>query len=85
MGIRLHCVTEHIPRDYVEVIASGNEDHYNHEVAPRDLPLRPGILILREPQPIDTDTPSGTRLPAVSGRGLCDDVWKSDHGGNSRH
>ena len=46
-GVRLHCVKENVPRNYVdfrypfyaeelEVIASGNEDRYNDEVALRD-------------------------------------------------
>ena len=59
--IRLHCAEEHVPRNYIDFRylfrASGYED--NDEMDPRSLPLRPGILILWEPQPIDADTPSG--------------------------
>ena len=63
-GIQQHCVSRHVPRNYVglrypfsspelEVMASRDK------VAPRDLPLRPGILILCGPQSTDAEAPSG--------------------------
>ena len=65
-----HCSQTHIPKEYVDfrypfkeheiaIITSGDEDRYNKDVNPRNLPLRPGILIPREVQPIDGNTPSG--------------------------
>ena len=43
----------------IAIITSGDEDCYNKEVDPRNLPLRPGILIPREVQLIEGNTPSG--------------------------
>ena len=85
-AIRQHCVQEHVPRDYVDfryplhlgelaIITSGDEDKYKDEFDPRILPLRPGILILRE-QHLWTLTPhqgwNGTpyRTPASTPAGL---------------
>ena len=69
-GIYQHCAKNHIPKEYVNlrypfledelaVITSRNEDKYNSEVNPRNLPLQPGILLPREHLPVDTNTPSG--------------------------
>ena len=41
------------------MIASRDEDKYNAEVDPRNLSLRPSILLPRESLPVNTDTPSG--------------------------
>ena len=69
-AIYQHCAKRHIPVEYVDlhypfheeeiaVIASRDKDKYNADVDPRNLPLRPGILLPREYQPVDIDTPSG--------------------------
>ena len=65
-----HCSQNHIPKEYVEfrypfkeeeieIITSGDEDCYNKDIDPRNLPLRPGILIPQELQLTDGKTPSG--------------------------
>ena len=69
-AIYQHCAKSHIPKEYVDlrypfskeelaVIASRDEDKYNTEFNPRNLPLRPGILLPHEHLPVDIDTPSG--------------------------
>ena len=65
-----HCAQKHIPKYYlnlrypfqegeIAVITSGDEDRNNKDVDPRNLPLQPGILLPREHQPVDSNTPSG--------------------------
>ena len=76
-----HCSQKHIPKDYVDlrypfkveemaIITSGDEDRYDKDVDPRNLPLRPGILIPRDHQPVDGNTPSGLEwyVPARDAR-----------------
>ena len=57
-AIYQHCAKRHIQKEYVDlcypfheeelsVIASKDEDKFNTEVDPRNLPLRPGILLPR--------------------------------------
>ena len=65
-----HCAKLHIPKEYVDlcypfqeeeiaVIASRDEDKCNTDVDPRNLPLRPGIMLPRDHQSVDIDTLSG--------------------------
>ena len=67
-----HCSQIHIPKEYMDfrypftfkeqeitIISSGDGDCYNKDVDPRNSPLRPGILIPRELQLTDGNTPSG--------------------------
>ena len=85
-AIYQHCAQKHIPKEYVDlrfrfqegeiaVITSGEEDRYNKDVDPRNLPLRPGILLPREYQPVDSNIPSGlewytpVREPSTRGAG----------------
>ena len=85
-AIYQHCAQKHILKEYVHlrypfqegeiaVITSGDEDMYNKYVDPRNLPLRPGILLPREYQPVDSNTPSGlewytaVREPSTRGAG----------------
>ena len=69
-AIYQHCAQKYIPKEYIDlrylfqegeiaVITSGDEDRYNKDVDPRNLLLRPGILLPREYQPVDSNTPSG--------------------------
>ena len=80
-AIYQHCSQKHIPKDYVDlrypfkveeiaIITSGDEDRYNKDVDPRNLPLRPGILIPRDHLPVDGNTPSGPKwyTPACDAR-----------------
>ena len=68
--VRNHSFQSHLPREHVnhrypftseelEVVASGDKDRYNTEVQPRNLPLRPGICILREFLPSVSDGATG--------------------------
>ena len=43
----------------IAIITSGDKDRYKKDVDPRNSPLRSGILIPYEVQPIDGNTPSG--------------------------
>ena len=65
-----HCSQTHIPKEYVDlwypfkeheiaIITSVDKDRYNRDVNPRNSPLRPGILIPRKVQLIDSNTTSG--------------------------
>ena len=69
-GIRRHALGDHIPQAHVEyrypfsqeqllVIFARDEDRYNREVRPRNLPLKDGICILRENPGNDPDGATG--------------------------